>query len=80
MKTIEQWLTELETSATAGAESCSSRHAHDFLISGITRILCSCDRGVIRWEVDGRKADRQTAGQAIAHARARPHARFAFPR
>jgi hypothetical protein len=65
VKTVEQWLTEMETSV---AEAAPAR-GHSFLVSGITRIEIEQYRGVTRWLVNNRVCDRECAGRALEHAR-----------
>lgn len=72
MKTVQQWLTELEN----GAREPAPAHGHELLISGATTVQCSQDRGVVTWTVNNRQVDRDTAGRALAFARAHPSGRF----
>lgn len=73
MRTIENLLSGLET----GCMDSAPAHSHEMLVSGKTVVTCSQDNGVITWTVDNRLADRETAGRALAFARAHRYARFA---
>ena len=68
MKTIYQWLAEMEAEAMAQAPA----RGHSVLVSGRTRIDCEYapKTDKLRWQVDGCKADRELAAKALERARA----------
>ena len=67
MKTIYQWLAEMEAEAMAQAPA----RGHSVLVSGRTRIDCTyqpkTDR--LKWYVNNRMADREIASKALEQAR-----------
>ena len=68
MKSVLDWLAEMETEAMAQAPA----RGRSVLVSGRVRIDCEYLPKVdmLNWQVDGCKADRETAGRALEHARA----------
>ncbi|WP_158935058.1 hypothetical protein [Burkholderia sp. S171] len=70
MKTIYQWLSEMEAEAMACAPAPARGHV--IFVSGRTRIDVKYQPKTDRltWLVDNRVADREIASKALEHARA----------
>ena len=73
MKSIFDWLAEMEAEAMAQAPA----RGHAVLVSGRTRIDCTYQPkiGRLKWYVDNRIADRELAAKALKNAR--QYTRFA---
>ena len=67
MKSIFDWLAEMEAEAMAQAPA----RGHAVLVSGRTRIDCTYQPkiGRLKWYVNNRMADREIASKALEQAR-----------
>lgn len=74
MKSVTQWLDDLE----AGARAAAPARGHEILISGRVRIevqFLPADQR-LSWMVNNRSTSRDTAARALAHARTYPDRPF----